>query len=185
MMIQAIALRFGYVESNALSWLVFQAEFENDLDLQSKKQAFHSLANFLYQKFMDNRGIKPSKTCCQKSLKADSENEYCSKCGERVRSFGFNYFDWIDFLDGVLHGCIDSFGYCDGADNPNGWDPSLYCFGVPEEDMIIVHENGAEMLSFAVAELHPELKEVIDNEINDCFVDDYQNLLEENNEQPI
>jgi hypothetical protein len=44
---------------------------------------------------------------------------------------------------------------------------------------MLVHELGVEMLSLAVVELHPELKEEIYSYINSCWLDDYQELFHE------
>jgi hypothetical protein len=170
-MIQAIALRFGYVESNVLSWFVFQPE----IAFKTKKEAFHSLAEFLYQRYL---GDHPSKirTCCKKSAE-DPENEFCPKCGRSLDESAFDYYQWCEDLERFRVGTIDGSGYMGDDDNPAGWDPSNFGFGIPNKNMIIVHENGIEMLGYAVAELHPELKEKIHGEINDCFYDDYLKIV--------
>lgn len=175
-MIHAIALRFGYVESNALSWLVFQAEF---VAPKTRKEALLSLAEFLYKKFMGTRSYQSvmTKKCCKKSLDADSDNEFCSKCGDPIKDPGFDFDRWVNFLEGIRTTTIDGFGYSDDTENPYGWDPSLFAFGIPDKNMIIVAENAAEMLSFAVAELHPETKEIIEPEINECFYKYYQDIV--------
>jgi hypothetical protein len=168
-MIRAIALRFGYVESNTLSWFVFQTEYE----IETKKEAFHSLAEFLYQRYL---GDHPSKirACCKKSAE-DPENEFCPKCGRSLDESAFDYYQWCEDLERFRVGTIDGSGYMDGTDNPHEWDPAEFGFGIPEENMIIVGEQGAQMLAYAVAELHPELKEDIEAEINSNF---YQQYLE-------
>jgi hypothetical protein len=169
-MIQAIALRFGYVESAALSWFVFQPE----IAFKTKKEAFHSLAEYLYQRFMEYQYHAP-KDCCSFSAE-DPENKFCPKCGNELRESGFDYRAWVEYLEYYRTGTCDGSRY-NSVDNTIGWDPANFGFGIPDKNMIIVHENGIEMLSYAVAELHPELKEDIHAEINDCFYQDYQKIV--------
>ena len=170
-MIQAIALRFGYVESNTLSWFVFQPE----VSFNTKKEAFHSLAEFLYQRYLEAK-IKPSKKCCKENAK-DPTQRFCSTCGLELSLLNFYYQEWIDDLEEYRIGTIDDSGYALYPDNPDGWDPANYVFNIPRKNMMFIHENGAQMLSYAVAELHPELKEDIDSEINSHFYQDYQELI--------
>lgn len=171
-MIRAIALRFGYVESNTLSWFVFQTEY----DIETKKEAFHSLAEFLYQRYLGDHPSK-MKACCKKSLAADPENEFCSKCGRSLTGWVFDFNQWKQDLEDFRNDTIDGSGYMDDTDNPYEWDPTAYGFGVPESEMIIVGEQGAEMLAYAIGELHPELKEDIHSEINSIFYKYYEEIV--------
>ena len=174
-MIKAIALRFGYVESNTLSWFVFQTEY----DIESRKEAFHSLAEFLYQRYLEDHPHKV-KPCCKKSLAKDPESQFCPKCGHSLIQSVFDYWEWTQDLEKFRNGTIDGSGYMDGTDNPHEWDPTAFGFGVPEDEMIIVDEQGAEMLAYAVAELHPELKEDIDPEVNSIFYQQYLEIIKWN-----
>ena len=177
-MIKAVALRFGYVESNSLSWLVFQAE---DKPCKTKKQAFLSLAEFLYQKFC-KWNISDVKGCCTKSkqnLMGYADINFCPQCGTSLSGIEFDYTNWSNFLEDIRTSSIDSFRYSDDTENEHGWDASLYAFEVPAKQMVIVQENATEMLSYAVAELHPESEKEIHREINECFFDDYQDLFKE------
>jgi hypothetical protein len=171
-MIRAIAMRFGYVESNTLSWLVFQAE----VAFNSKKEAFHSLAEFVYQRYLESN--HPPEECCKEAAK-DPANNYCSVCGIDLSSWSFDYLDWEDDLEGYRVGTIDGSYYTLYPDNPAGWDPANFVFTIPRKNMMFIHENGAQMLGFAIAELHHELKDNIHSRINKCFYDDYQELLHE------
>ena len=170
-MIHAIALRFGYVESSALSWFVFQPEFA----FKTKKEAFHSLAEYLYQRYIAYQSKPKLKDCCKISRETPG-NAFCSKCGGALFQSSFDYHNWIQDLEDYRIGTCDSSRY-NSVDNPAGWDPANYLFGIPEKNMIIVEENGAEMLSYAVAELHPELKDCIHQEINDVFYTDYKKII--------
>lgn len=171
-MIKAVALTFGYVESNTLSWLVFESEYNTP---KTKKQALLSLAEFLYQKFMGRRRTQPDCAVCNTSLADNPSAKYCSECGMRLRSVGFYYYEWLDFLEGVRTSDIDGFHYSDDTDNPHGWDASLFAFGLPDKKMLIVQEHAAEMLSLAVAELHPEVK----LEVDKWLIEEYKELLKE------
>jgi hypothetical protein len=171
-MIRAIALRFGYVENNTLSWFIFQSE----VGFKTKKEAFHSLAEFVYQRYLENKVYQP-RECCKESGK-DPAHIFCSNCGTRLSQLVFSYLEWAEDLEAYRMGIID--GNSDkGIDNPDGWDPANYVFNISPKNMMLVHELGVEMLSLAVVELHPELKEEIYSYINDYWLDDYQELLNE------
>src|ERR1700686_4833136 len=176
-MIHAIALKFGYVESCSVSWTVFQAEFITPKD---KKKCFQSLAEFLYKRYKEvvSRQVNKMKNCCKENAQFIN-NHYCCQCGTYIRYDEFSYLEWVSFLNQIREADSDSFGWHDPGEeeNPYGWDPFSYFFNLPKKNMIIVPENAAEMLSFALAEIHPELKEEIDQCTGDHDRDDYEALF--------
>lgn len=183
MQIKAIALRFGYVESTALSWLVFaQDPYEAQKTPTSSKEAFHSLVEMLYQKVGPPK-LRPTKKCCQKSVKADPDNKFCSKCGHSLLS-KFSLINWENYINQLGSNTIDDFGYSDGAENPYGWDASQFWFGIPDNEMIIVQTQAEKMLTLGLFDLHPELVDLVDepDEVpvmgpENYLWEDYQELL--------
>jgi hypothetical protein len=177
MLTRAIALRFGYVESNRLDWFVFQAK----VPCLTKKDAIHSLTEYLFRKF-DPVSNRPHKKCCVATAKKDKDAEFCSKCGKGLKRY-FPVEEWMEWLDTLSRGVIDDYGYGDEPENPNVWDPSQFGFGIPDKEMLVVNEEAAEILTIALFEIHPELKEIADDppaETPENWIwRDYQKLLDE------
>lgn len=183
MIVRAIALRFGYVESNTLAWLTFQAQYAPYPT--SRKEALQSLAEYLFQKF--NPPVEgPRRKCCQASLKKDPDGKFCSKCGLSIKKC-FYVQAWYDYVSGLQSSDIDGYGFCSEEGNsPHGWDPSAFAFGIADQQILLVHERADEILLLALLDLHPELKEIVDapDELPaDYVVEDYQELLTKDKEE--
>jgi|SRR5271166_4700099 len=186
MLIKAIALRFGYVESTALSWLVFaQDPYEAQKFPTSSKEALYSLVELLYQKVgpLRTKSRSDLKQCCNKALGANPDNEFCSKCGNHLRT-QLSLTEWSNFIWKLGSNTIDDFGYCDSTENPYGWDASQFWFGIPDQQMVIVHAQAEKILTLALFDLHPELIDLIDDPDQvpvmgpeNYLWEDYQKLL--------
>ena len=181
-MIKAIALSFGYVESNSTSWLIYEASRRYPT---TRKEAILSLAEYLYQKFqmqLDERARNCDADkdhmakCCQRAWQQrDRANPptNCPKCSAdfSVKPDSFDSEDdWIEFLREVERSNCDSYGDHDDVPNPDGWTPWLIDFNYLQHEMVIVGENAEQMLTMAVRENHPELWPDSDLSVEDNYL---------------
>lgn len=197
---KAIALAFGYVESNTTAWLIYRAEYKTPT---SRKEALYSFVEYLWSKFSgenddhaESRLYKKERCCIDfwyKNKYPTAENKdtfqkptVCGTCGKEY-DFTWKFSDdkWEDFLRGIMSSDADSYGDHDEAENPYGWSPWMYRFDVPQHEMVIVGENAEVILSQVLFELHPELREEDsevphpDDEGFDFYHRDYINLMDE------
>lgn len=186
---RAIALCFGYVESNTTSHLVYQADHKWP---SSRKEALHSLVNYLYNKFVyENEDYRKSKMhmadCCRKGWWArDRENPptNCPTCNADYNvPFQFSEEEWINYLYDLHRSNCDSYGDHDDIDNPYDWQPWRFYFDVPQHEMLIISENAEHILTHALYEIRPELKDKSKSELlyKSYLYDDYSEMLDENN----
>jgi|GEM_PF-5797041 len=175
MTVSMITLGFGYVESSATSLLIFAPTEKTP---KTKKEAFLSLTEYLYQKYVvETNYLRPKiKECCEPFLNKEA---YCPKCGCKLETFEFIWSTWKSYLIDLLHSTADSYGehYC--VDNPYGWNPWEYNLSKCKNALNIT-EKAEEMLSFALEELHPELR--LNNEYDharnrDLDIEKYKELL--------
>ncbi len=166
---RAIALKFGYVENNTVSWLIFQAEGKMPT---SRKEALYSLVKMLYTKYCeetkDSMEYFNMAQCCQTAwYKRDHYDPpiRCPKCEALYNvEKTFNVTNWLNWLDGLFRSTID--GYGDEFENEYGWEPYHFQFDVPQHNMLIIGEDAEIILTYVLREIHSEL---IDNVINDEY----------------
>lgn len=200
----AIALSFGYVEGNTTSWLIFRSE---EVLPRTRKAALHSLVEYLWDKFQKEQSETDNLNknhkwdmakCCQKAwAKRDDQNppNNCPTCQasynvENKKSFSIS--KWHEYLVNLYSSDCNSYGEHDWAHNPQGWSPWEFQFDIPQHQMLIVAENAEHIITLALAELHPELKDICDED--DIFPDikdsgrygnyivaDYNRMLDEEN----
>lgn len=200
---RVIALTFGYVESSTTSWLIYSTEDKHSIP--TRKEALHSLTAYLYDKFQ-----KESETtrhthntykthmaqCCYKAwlrrLRDVADPTNCPTCGASYlvkEEESFSLDDWHEYLNRLHSSDADSYGEHDWPDNPERWTPWGYTFDAPSSEVLLVQEHAAEILTMALAEIHPELKDhLVDDQeewpnLKDTeyyLVRDYYELLEEN-----
>jgi hypothetical protein len=166
--IKAIALSFGYAEDGATSWLIFEGVDNH----ASRKDALLSLTEYLYQKFKEEKGDLENyldryrsnmAQCCQKAWrKRDDENppERCPDCEAlytpKKKTNAFSTVEWFAFLEDIRNSTCDSYGYYDGDEN---WSPWGFSFDIDRTQMLVIYQWAQEILTIALAEIHPELAE--------------------------
>jgi len=170
-LINAIAIRFGYVETNSTALLVFAPQLKK-LKFTSGKDALYSFTEFLYQKFLANEYVKPvhSKPCCKANANVGN---YCSTCGMKFESNAFDKYAWDGFLWNLMQSNSDSYGqdaYCAGNDE---WTP--YCNLPNPKTTLYIIECGMEIITMALSYIHPELK--IDLQDHLIYTDYFNELL--------
>lgn len=205
---RAIALSFGYVESNTTSWLVYHAEVHTP---STRKEALQSLVAYLWDKYVKQSneshefglGYQLGNKCCQRhwldtkyipdpekpgwNKKREVDPIRCPTCEMKYPvTWEFNEEDWQEYLWDLHRSDCNSYGEHDWADNPNGWSPWMYSFDVPQHQMVIIGEHAEITLTTVLYELHPELvsKEEDSNYWKDNGMEspwdrDYNNLMDE------
>jgi hypothetical protein len=175
---RAIALKFGYVENNTVSWLIFQAEGKMPT---SRKEALYSLTEMLYTKYLQETdhnqdNIYHMAQCCQKAwYNRDYKNPpiRCPNCEALYKKKDiFNVTNWLNWLDGLFRSTIDGYGG-EFEENKYGWEPFHYQFDVPQHNMLIIGEEAETIITYVLRDIHPEL---IDN-----VIDDEYNIFNSNN----
>jgi len=171
---KAIALTFGYVESATSAVLIFTPEHA----FETRKEALHSLAEYLYTKYsfeikehVDhiNRYKTYMAPCCRKAWdKRDQNNppEKCPRCGASYSveaESQFSIDDWYNYLDNIFHSTANSYGDSE-VDCDCNWNPWDFDFSITKDEMIIINKDGEVVLLKALMNIHPELLE----DINDC-----------------
>ena len=165
---KAVGLRFGATESNTIGQLVFVS----NADFDTRKEALHSLVEYLYSKYMiegeERNKIAPHKNRCDECKKSI------------VSTFKYEENDWQEFLKELLRADFDSYGVHEEAKNSYIWDPFSFDFNVRQDQMIIINENAELFLTKVLYEMHPELKTEFQSYIDTkSFNDDYHNLMDE------
>lgn len=190
---KAIALKFGYVESNNTSWLVYLSEgLYRYKTPSSNKEALHSLAEYLYQKFicddkyridLHNKYQSHMAKCCRITWsdewhRGNYEMPQLKNCPTCNASYSladpkFDEDRWIEFLIGISISDCDRYGEHDGVDNPFGWDPWSFDFSLDKKDIIVIPERAECFLLMALKEIHPELFDESDSEYDDYYTSFY------------
>lgn len=167
---RAIALGFGYVESHHTSWLMYSAETRLP---STRKEALCSLAKYLYNRFMansedsddyNNKYKKHMAACCQQAWRKrdhDDPPTKCPTCEARydiVVKSSFDVEEWHQYLRETASSDADSYGPYYENDNVYGWNPFMFEFDIPQNQMVIVHENAEHILTDALFDVHPELR---------------------------
>lgn len=200
---KGVALSFGYVESNTTSWLIFT--IEGGACPTTRKEALHTLTEYLYNKFKSDIDYKADflddykshmARCCKDAWrKMDKDNplKSCPRCNasyEVPYDRSFSVEDWQQWLRELHHSDCDSYGDHDYIDRKYDWTPWRNDFSIPQHQMVIVCENAEHILTMALAEIHPELKEEVRDDDyglfdsdSDCdspyYASDYNNICDE------
>lgn len=161
MPIKNIILTFGYVESAKTSLLIFGSEVPES----TKRKALYSLVEDLYNKYKIDYStdfafaFAKVKRCCEPYI---GKEPYCPKCGSNLIRANdppqFNWDNWVNFLFRIQSSVADEYGAHEDVDNPNEWSPWTWAIGVPKKDWLNIYEHAEYILSIALSELHPELK---------------------------
>jgi hypothetical protein len=200
---KGVALSFGYVESNTTSWLIFT--IESGECPTSRKEALHTLTEYLYNKykaekddnakFSDNYKSHMAKCCRDAWSKRNYQNPptNCPRCNASYdvpcdRTFSVE--DWEDWLKRLQSSDCDSYGDHDYIECKYDWTPWRTRFDIPQHQMVIVCENAEHILTMALAEIHPELGEEVEDddyglferdnsESDPYYASDYDNICDE------
>ena len=114
--VRFIWLKPGYVESSKVGWLIY--ELVNGMQF-SREEAIFSLAEELYNKYMQERRPVIWRDCCQKNFNAGTK--YCSGCGHTLEKFVFDLEEFEDWLRALVGSDCNDYG---GGDDGH-WYP--YC----------------------------------------------------------
>ena len=187
---QVIALAFGYAESQSTSWLIYKSD--NPVYSKTRKEALLSLTEYLWKKYQSETEyaedfVKRYKTnmaqCCQKAWRNDKTLIKCPTCEalyniEKEKEFDITH--WQEFLCNIGTSTCDSYGDHYDIENPHNWCPWQFDFNVRRREMLVVQENAEHILTLALFELHPELREMSTDEYGADYIEsDYTELLEE------
>lgn len=191
---RAIALAFGYVESNTTAWLIYRAEHPG---FSTRRAALQSLVTYLWNKFsMEkneshefNLGYHYGDKCCQRFWldtkyvnheRREVDPTHCGTCGSKYKkTWTFDEENWQEYLRDLITSDCDSYGDHDDVENPGAWSPWMYSFDIPQHQMIPIVENAEGILTDVLYDLHPELRP--ENDYVDSFphVSDYDKLMDE------
>jgi len=138
MIVQSIALSFGYAEESALSWVFFRP-YETEFD--SAAAAVEDLAMDLLRVFEPSLFQEdPRKDCCQATLDKMPKARLCATCGTWLeeREWDLEQFEeWLRVLTDQTTNSI----YSDFDAVPMGWDPwGGPPVGAPAEEVIVIEE---------------------------------------------
>ncbi len=186
---KSIVLSFGYVESNTTAWLIYTAERKLP---SSRKEALESLTEHLYKKYLSDKKDNDdynnaSKThmarCCQKAWKNSNRDlSICPKCGANYNAEiinEFDIYDWKNYLRDLMNSDSDSYGYhyeSGDFEDEYGWSPWQWSFNSSSDEMVIVAECAEDILTIALAKIHPELKSSVINDDDGYFDSDNDNV---------
>ncbi|CAB4196749.1 hypothetical protein UFOVP1290_269 [uncultured Caudovirales phage] len=186
---KSVSLSFGYVESNTTAVLIYTATKKIP---SSRSEALESLTEHLYKKYLcdkkDNDDyVHTYKThmakCCQKAWKNSNRDlNTCPKCGANYNAeivSEFDISDWQNYLRDLMNSDCDSYGYhyeCSDFEDEYGWSPWQHNFNHQSDEMVIVAEKAEDILTIALAKIHPELKSAAINDEDGFFDLDNDNV---------
>ena len=189
MNLRFIIMNTGYVESSSTSTLIYQCGFFGNPGYASYKEAITDLALDLYAKFYDdvlsvyhNRYAREIKDCCRKSLIDNNDAKFCSDCGQELHDKPFDPEEFMEYIVHLQNSTADSYGDAEYANKRHlTWWPYWVgdFIGAPKEEVIAIAENAELLLTSALMEAKPELKEDVDDYGSN---DDWEQF--KNNEQP-
>jgi hypothetical protein len=172
---KAVALTFGYAEDSTSATIIFTPEYV----FETKKEALHSLVEYLYTKYLveikhtdhhKNEYKTHMAECCRKAWnkKGDCSLERCPKCGASyapVKS-PFDIGDWESYLLEIFRSTADSYGDFEVGVSCN-WNPWDFDFSITNKQMVIIAEKGELVLTKTLFKIHPELLEELEEDIDD------------------
>jgi hypothetical protein len=151
-MFNAIAVRFGYDESNSTALLIFVPKLKK-LKFSNGKDALYSLTEFLYQKF-SNEYMKP--VHLNPNCNVDYKNgNYCPRCGMKLIPDELDISVWDEFLRDLMQSNMGSSvlnSYCTGYDE---WTP--FCNLPNSKNTLYINKCGVEIITMALSYIHPKL----------------------------
>lgn len=165
-----IAFKCGNIESNMVSWVVYQATDKIPL---SKKEALEGFVEYLWRKWSSENKYKNKysgrryNVCCMPALLSLSFDKkeapsFCPECGISWKETpAFNIPDWLDFIRNLHFADNDSYGnYSDRGDftDPYGWDYGEFIFHILHHQMVIITSNAEKIFLSVLNKLHPELE---------------------------
>lgn len=163
-MIKCIAVNLGYIESSQIANLIFT----NPQGFSDAKTAIKNLANGLFAKYTTDVVDFPStpkNKCCQKSLKKDITNKFCSKCGASLIC-EFDILGYVDWIRNFGKLTSDDFGGTEIEDGRGGtWNPwnsfSSLLETITLSELAEIQESGEVVLIKAInKDLFPRDKEM-------------------------
>jgi hypothetical protein len=157
MSIKLVIISLGYAESSTTAHLVFCSGAKKKP--KNSLEAVHSLAEFLYQKYLIDtnfeRDVVDTNRCCKKYIGSEP---FCPKCGTSLekKNKPFDWEHWKEYLFALFHSDCDSYGAEDEVPNPHQWSTMYVDFAVNKNQFVHLTTYGDEMISIALSEIHPE-----------------------------
>jgi hypothetical protein len=141
-MYTVIVTTSGYVESSQMSHIIWRATDQGEYDLTDPLSAFKSLADDLFQHYLDNCQKLSGSKKCHKYKSSYKDSIFCQVCGDRLRAdheAASDFFEFNNYVRRFSHCTANDFG--DDLDRWWPWDGISALLNADRKDVIYVSEN--------------------------------------------